>query len=137
MENENSEAIREAFDGFYHALNLMFTGDLEPMKTVWSHADDITYMGPSGHYLIGWSDILADWEKQAAMKLGGHVKHKDTHIIAGEDLGIVSHYAVGENVNTGGHPTEVNLRGTSTFRKENGQWKMIGHQSDKLPFLEG
>ena len=32
------------------SLNLMFAGDLGPMKDVWSHADDVTYMGPDGGF---------------------------------------------------------------------------------------
>ena len=30
---------------------------------------------------------------------------------------------------------KVKLRATSIFRKEAGLWKMVGHQTDKLPYL--
>jgi hypothetical protein len=55
----------------------MFTGELQPMKEVWSHKDDVTYMGPGGGFRLGWKAVLADWEKQAALKLGGKVEPKD------------------------------------------------------------
>ena len=39
---------REAVAQFYTALNAMFTGDMKLMNDVWSHAADVTYMGPAG-----------------------------------------------------------------------------------------
>jgi hypothetical protein len=36
----------------YAALNTMFTGDGGPMKDARSRAEDITYMGPNGPYLM-------------------------------------------------------------------------------------
>ncbi len=45
------------------------------MKEIWSHADDVIYMGPGGGTRIDWIAVLADWERQAALKLGGEVQH--------------------------------------------------------------
>jgi len=39
---DDKKGVNEAVKQFYVALNAMFTGDLEPMKKVWSHADDVT-----------------------------------------------------------------------------------------------
>src|SRR5690554_5250693 len=61
QQNQKSEvAIREALDQFHAALNAIFTGDPDPMKAVWSHADDVTYMGPDGAYRMGWAEVRAD-----------------------------------------------------------------------------
>jgi len=30
----------------------------------------------------------------------------------------------------------VNIRTTTTFRKEGGQWKVIGHHTDMLEYLQ-
>jgi len=129
------QAVRETAEHFYSALNAMFTGNLEPMKAVWSHADDVTYMGPGGRFQIGWAQVLADWEAQAAMKLGGEVKPKDMHITVGRDLAIVSNYEIGENVGPNGKPLKVEIRATNLFRKEDRIWKMIGHHTDTLPYF--
>ena len=88
----DEKAVREAAAQFYSALNAMFTGALEPMKKVWSHAEDVTYMGPGGGFRVGWSEVLQDWEKQAAMKLGGKVEavdmrlRRDLQLVAVDDL---------------------------------------------------
>ncbi len=129
-------AARAAAQEFYSALNAMFTGELEPMKKVWSHKDDVTYMGPDGSFQVGWKQVLADWKQQAEMKLGGKVEPKDMRITVGLDLAVVSNYEMGENTTSDGKPQNVKIRATSLFRKEGGTWKMIGHHTDILPFLK-
>jgi len=48
VSGDDEQAVREAAAKFYSALNVMFSGDAGPMKDVWSHAADVTYMGPGG-----------------------------------------------------------------------------------------
>ena len=135
VDQANESTVQEATDGFYAALNAMFTGDAEPFKEVWSHADDVTFMGPDGSVNVGWDDVLANWEVQAEKKLGGEIRHELIMATVGHELAVVQCREVGENV-IDGKPIAVSLRATNVFRKENGAWKMIGHQTDKLPFLQ-
>ena len=130
----DEKAVLQASDDFYAALNSMFEGKVEPMNAVWSHADDVTYMGPDGKFTVGWNQVRADWERQAAMKLGGTVQPDRIHATIGQDLATVECYEIGENF-VDGKPQKVSLRATNVFRKEDGQWKMIGHHTDTLPFL--
>lgn len=131
----NEKAVKSAAAGFYAALNKMFAGDLDPMKEVWSHADDVTYMGPGGGFQVGWDQVLKSWEAQAAMKLGGKVEAANMRITVGQDMAVVSNYENGENANARGEPQKVSIRATNVFRKEGGKWKMIGHHTDLLPYL--
>jgi ketosteroid isomerase-like protein len=131
----DKDAVLAANAQFYAALNQMFTGQLSPMLDVWSHADDVTYMGPTGNYERGWNAVRKDWEGQAAMKLGGRVEAADIQVVVEPSLAVVTDYEVGENANAQGKVERVKLRATNIFRKENGQWKMIGHHTDKLPYL--
>lgn len=131
----NDDEILEANASFYKALNVMFTGDAEPMSEVWSHAGDITYMGPMGGLETGWPAISTMWTEQAALKLGGTVDPEDVHVAAGRDLAVVVDVEKGSNVDADGNPLTVSIRATNTFRQENGAWKMIGHHTDLLPYL--
>jgi len=131
----NTAAVRAASNQFYTALNKLFTGDLAPMEAVWSHRKDVTYMGPAGGYRVGWGAVRKDWASQAAMKMGGSIKPARVKITAGSDLATVSNMEVGSNV-IGGRKSAVSLRATSIYRKENGQWKMIGHHTDLIPGME-
>jgi len=129
------EDVLAANSQFYAALNVLFTGNADPMLAVWSHEDDVTYMGPDNSYKVGWNDVSADWIFQANKKLGGKVSPSDIHVVVGQTLAVVTNYEVGQNVDADGKPISVKIRATNTYRKENGQWKMIAHHTDLLPWL--
>jgi ketosteroid isomerase-like protein len=131
----DTTAVLAANAQFYAALNKLFLGDGVPMQAVWSHADDVTYMGPTGGFEHGWSTVLKNWEGQAALKLGGRVEPVDMQLVVGQDLAVVADYEQGENTNAKGKVEQVKLRATNIFRKEGGQWKMVGHHTDPLPYL--
>lgn len=133
---DDEKAVMEAAAQFYAALNAMFAGNLGPMKEVWSHADDVTYMGPGGGFQVGWNQVFANWQAQADMKLGGEVKPEGMQITVGQDLAVTLNYEKGENTDAEGKPQKVSIRATNLFRKEDGKWKMIGHHTDLLPYLE-
>lgn len=126
--------IKKAANEFYQALNQLFSGNVAAMEAVWSHAADVSYLGPQGDILIGWDQVHKEWKEQAAMVLGGHVEPQEMHIIANQEIGIAYNEEIGTN-NVHGKPYKIKIRATNLFRKENGKWKMIGHHTDLLPFL--
>lgn len=133
---DETKAVEQATAQFYASLNTMFTGDAGPMLEVWSHADDVTYMGPGGGFTLGWHDVNRAWETQAALKLGGKVEPYGMHVTVGSDLAFTQCVEKGSNLDAEGRTVQVSIRATNLFRKENGEWKMIGHHTDLLPFLE-
>lgn len=135
VEAADAADLAAANSAFYAALNNLFVGDVAPMREVWSHADDVSYMGPSGRFEIGWADVSKEWDRQAALKLGGHVEPIETHAVVGDVLAVVNNYEQGENTNAMGKTERVRLRATNVYRLEQGKWKMIGHHTDLLPYL--
>ena len=135
LAGDATQAVLAAHDGFYAALNRMFQGDIQPMRAVWSHAADATYMGPTGQFEIGWDAISRDWDGQAAAKLGGTARPTQIHAVVGDSVAVVSNYEEGENTNAAGKVEKLKLRATSMYRLEDGQWKMVGHHTDTLPYL--
>lgn len=136
----SDEAIAEviaANDSFYTALNAMFAGDAAPMEAVWSHADDVTYLPPTGERFHGWDAVLASWRIQADMKLGGEVKPLDVEAFLVEPtVALVTTTEVGQNTNAPNGPMTVNIRSSKVFRLEDGQWKLIYDHADLLPGLD-
>jgi ketosteroid isomerase-like protein len=132
---EPDAAVLAATAGFYKALNALFTGEVQPMEEVWSHQPDVTYMGPDGGLVVGWDAVQAEWAKQAALKLGGEIESKDLHVMGGKDIAFTSGLEVGHNI-VDGKSVTVTIRATNLFRLEDGTWKMVGHHTDLLPFLE-
>ena len=131
--DDDTQAVQAAISQFHVALNTLFTGDAGPMKAAWSHADDVTYMGPVGGLQVGWRQVETYWDKQAARKLGGKVDPQDVRVIATPALAVAVYYEKGEHV-LDGKPQPVSIRTTTTFRKEAGQWKVVGHHTDTLAY---
>ena len=114
---DDKKAVMDAAAQFYGALNVLFTGEVGPMREVWSHAADVTYMGPGGDFRVGWDQVLASWKEQAAMKLGGTVRSDNMHVAVGHDLAVAHNVETGENVKDG-QVLKVSIRATNVFRKE-------------------
>lgn len=133
--SESEKGVKEAAMQFYSALNTMFKGDVSTMIEVWSHAPDVTYLGPQGDILIGWEHVRKAWEEQATLKLGGQVDPEDMHITVGDKIGIAQNYERGTSY-VDGKPVTVAVRATNIFRLEEGKWKMISHHTDIIPSLE-
>lgn len=132
---KDRKAVELLIQKRYKALNLMFTGDISLIKEIWSHNDDVTYLGPEGGIKTGWQEVLKDWESQAAMKLGGYVSPSNIHITIGQNMGVVVNDEIGKNVDKYGNSQTVFIRATHVLRKENGEWKIISEHTDKLNFL--
>jgi ketosteroid isomerase-like protein len=129
-------AVEEATNQFYASLSALLAGDASSMDQIWSHADDVTCMGPIGGILTGWEQLSATFADQAAKKLGGHAEAVDLHFTVGNDWALVEGYEVGVARNAAGESEQYRIRATNSFRKENGQWKMIGHHTDPFDFLD-
>jgi ketosteroid isomerase-like protein len=128
-----SHALMDAEMGFYDALNRLFKGEMEPMERVWSRSDDVTYLSPTGEFLVGRDRVMAAWRSQAQQKLGGSVEPRDIHIFLERDaqLGVAQNFehATGQTVGT------FTIRATNVFRKEGGRWMMVSHHADVIPAL--
>jgi len=134
--DNEEQAVRVALDGFYASLNVMFIGDPNPAKAVWSHSEDIAYMGAGGGYQVGWKAMYADWVKQANLKIGGKVEISNVVITVDKDLAVTHQLVKSADVEPSGINKNDALRASSVFRKEDGKWKMIGHHVDVIPDLK-
>jgi len=129
----DEKAVHEAVAQWFVALNAMFAGDPQPFADLYSHADDVTYMGAEGTYRIGWEATYADWKTQAEKSLGGEVRGKEIHVIVDGTMATATHFTEGTVKTPDGKTIDQRVRETSVFRKEDGAWKMVGHQADNYP----
>src|SRR5262245_35687725 len=70
------EDLEKAVEEFYSALNQVLSGSVEPMLSLWSHADDVTYMNPLGGLLVDWPAVEESWRDQAA-SIRGEVRPEE------------------------------------------------------------
>ncbi len=132
----DEQAVRAAVDQWFVVLNAMLNGDPEPIADLYSHADDVTYMGAEGTYRIGWPATYADWQAQAEKSTGGEVEGVDIHIVVNGAMAVAQHITKGLVRKPDGVMADTSVRETSVFRKEDGEWKMIAHHADGLPYWE-
>jgi ketosteroid isomerase-like protein len=90
-------------------------------------------MGAEGSYRIGWEAVCADWKTQAEKSLGGQVHGEQVHVLVEGTMATATHFTRGTVRTAVGKTVDQRVRETSVFRKENGEWKMIGHQADSYP----
>ncbi len=129
-------AVRTAVEQWFVALNAMLNGDPEPLVEIYSHADDVTYMGAEGSYRVGWQETYADWKAQAEKSSGGKVEATEVHVVVAGEMAVAQHYTRGQVRQPDGQMNETNVRETSVFRKENATWKMIAHHADGIAYWE-
>ena len=130
------KAVRAAVDQWFVVLNAMLNGDAAPLSDIYSHADDVTYMGAEGTFRVGWDATYADWQTQAEKSSGGKVEGADIHVVVVGDMAVAQHYTRGQVRMPDGGMNENNVRETSVFRKEGDAWKMIAHHADGIAYWE-
>jgi ketosteroid isomerase-like protein len=114
------QAVRTAVDQWFVALNAMLSGNPKPLAKVYSHADDVTYLGAEGTFHVGWKATYDDWKAQAAMSVGGKARGEDIRVVVNGDMATAVHYTEGTLRQPGGLMARVRVRETSVFRKEHG-----------------
>ncbi|MFA6517931.1 MAG: nuclear transport factor 2 family protein [Bacteroidia bacterium] len=132
----NMADLQRANDQLYAGLNDLFKGDVEPLNKLWSHSETITYMGPFGGCLTGWKEVKEEFQKVAALKLGGSISSKDLKVYAETNLGYTSCVEEGENIGPDGKPVKVSHRATNIFHLEDGEWRLVHHHTDISSQLE-
>lgn len=110
----------------------MLNGNPKPFAALYSHKDDVTYMGAEGTYQVGFEAAYTDWKAQAAKSTGGAVEATDIHVTVSGDMATAAHYTKGPVKQPNGETVQTFLRETSVLRKEDGQWRMIGHHADAV-----
>ncbi|MGL6162558.1 YybH family protein [Microbulbifer sp.] len=133
MHTDDKAAVLAAHKAWFLALNAMLEGDPEPFAEVYSHANDVSYMSAEGGLRVGWDETWRDWQAQAELTRGGYVEGVENHVIIEGDMAVVQSLERGVLTDPEGVGIEQEIRETSVFRREDGEWKMIVHHADVLP----
>lgn len=113
------------------ASSVFLTGDPEPFKAHWSHADDVTVFGGYGRSKQGWAEVASRLEWASARFRAGELTYQPLAAGSSGDLG----YAVGierGRATLVGHDeaADIALRVTHLFRREDGRWRVIHRHAD-------
>ena len=125
--------LDKTLEAFRSAANAMARGDAEPVKAIYSHADDVTLANPFGHAVRGWDDVSSALDFVSSRFSDGEVT-EFKNLARYEAPALVTLLDI-EHWRTrvgGGDLAEFDLRVSSTYRNEDGEWKLVHRHADPI-----
>jgi len=126
--------LDEVIEQYHLALGEIVKGYSEPLKMMYSHAEEVALANPFGPSVRGWEQAAATMERAAS-------NYRDGEIVGFEN---VAKYVTPElahiveverfKAKVGGKEDIVPsaLRVTSIFRPEEGTWKVVHRHADPI-----
>ena len=124
--------LTDAADAFYAAGNQMLAGALSGFEAIWSEADDISHLGPTGAICIGRSAVMEEFAKEAAMGFEGTLRAEDRQFVESPEMGYLICMERTNGMTKAGESITVDIRATTIFRKEAGHWRVVHHHTDRF-----
>jgi ketosteroid isomerase-like protein len=119
----------------YHAAADEFSrGDSLPVKMLFSHRDDVTLANPFGPPVRGWKQVSEALDFASSRFRDGKVSSFDTiaRYETSELATILEIELWKARVSGRDDVDSFTLRVTSTFRREEGTWKLIHRHADPI-----
>jgi ketosteroid isomerase-like protein len=119
----------------YHRAGREITnGNPEGYKVLYSRRDDVTVANPFGPPVRGWSEVSATLDRAAENYRDGEVVgFENVSTVITPDLAyIVEIESYRARVGGAEELTPVSLRVTTTFRREDGAWKVVHRHADPI-----
>ncbi len=126
--------LEDFVHGCEDAWQVFVTGDPGPAMLLFSHRDDVTLANPWGPAVTGWADVSKTLDAATARFRNGHLAAFDilTKFVS-DDLACYHEIERGEAVLRGRSELEpFALRVTSTYRHEDGQWRIVLRHADPI-----
>lgn len=134
MHAESSvDGLDEFIERYHAAVGLIVQGDPEPIKALYSHAEDAVLANPFGPAVRGWEAVSARLEDAASRMSDGEMAGQDrlaSYVSA--DLATMFEVEHGTVSVGGGSVANWTLRTTTTFRREAGGWKVVHRHADPI-----
>lgn len=116
------------------AVREIVNGDSKSWETLFSQRDDVTLGNPFGPFVRGWQNVIATAARAALSYRDGEIVGFDrigTYV--SDDLACIAEVERFTTKVGGREETStVALRVTSTFRREDGEWKLVHRHADPI-----
>jgi ketosteroid isomerase-like protein len=125
--------IQNVIDQYHKAVDEFSRGDSLPVKMLFSHQDDVTLANPFGPPVRGWSKASEALDFASSRFKEGEVSFD--LIARYETSELVTLFEIENWKAKVGGRREVSpfvLRVTSTFRWEDGDWKLVHRHADPI-----
>ena len=126
--------LEEVIERCHRELVSLLNGDASPWREVFSQRDDVTLGNPFGPFVRGLDDVMAAASAAADRYRDGEIvafEHVATYV--GGDLACIAEVER-FTARVGGSDSiaDVALRVTSTFRREDGVWRLVHRHADPI-----
>ena len=126
--------VDELIERFHQVQGEFVKGNPEPVKQLWSHAEDVTLNNPLSPTARGWDEVANTIERAAApFRDGEFLSAEIVHKHASPEFAYVVEIERGEAKI--GAREEINpwaLRVTMILRPEDGTWKVVHRHADPI-----
>ena len=126
--------FKQTLQQYRAALDAFSRGDSAPVKKVFSHRDDVTLANPFGPAVRGWAPAVEALDFASSRFRDGEVRKCE--LIAEyvtSDLATIleiEHWRA--KVSGRDEVSDFTLRVTSTFRMEDGEWRLVHRHADPI-----
>lgn len=125
--------LEQVVQQYHEALDVFVRGEPEPLKALFSRADDVVLANPFGPAVRGWDEASAALDYASSRFSDGELSGFDrraSYLTA--DLATIYEVEHG-TVSLGGGPvTPWVLRTTTTFRLEDATWRVVHRHADPI-----
>lgn len=127
------QELEEVIQHYHTALDVFLRGSPEPMKALFSRGDDVVLANPFGPAVRGWESASARLEDASSRFSEGALLGFDRLAsYTAADLATIFEVEHGK-VSVGDGPvSDWILRTTTTFRHEDGAWKVVHRHADPI-----
>ena len=123
-----------AVERYHSAANAFSRGDPQPVKMIFSHRDDVTLANPFGPAIRGWKQVSAALDFASSRFRDGEVTSFET-VAQHEASELATIFEIERwRAKVGGREdiAAFDLRVTSTFRREDGTWRLVHRHADPI-----
>jgi ketosteroid isomerase-like protein len=133
--------IAEVIEQSHSAWDAFAIGDPAPIKALYARGEDVLLANPYGGASRGWSAVSQALDHASSnFRDGERVRFEEVSRYSSADLVTLFEQEHWETkVGARNELTPFDLRVTTTFRLESGEWKIVSRHADNLttPHLDG
>ena len=126
--------FQHVVEKYHAAVDAFSRGTPEPVKAVFSHHEDVTLANPFGPAVRGWKDVVKALDFASSRFRDGEVpKFESVAEYVTSDLATILEIEYWRAKVSGREDVaSFVLRVTSTFRREDGTWRLIHRHADPI-----
>jgi ketosteroid isomerase-like protein len=128
------DEVDQLIERFHQVQGEFVKGNPEPVKQLWSHAEDVTLNNPLSPPALGWDEVAKTIERAAEpFRDGEFLSAEIVHKHASPEFAYVVEIERGEaKIGAREEITPWALRVTMIFRPEEGTWKVVHRHADPI-----